>query len=234
MPKNYFTNREKRSMDPNKVHVGDFVFIVEKQKQGAKSLDELQLGVVKQKLSNGDLYKNGAKVMIAPLSKETRKIIKPYIDKYYKDAILNFNNENVNLDLYIDELNENLDKLGIDLRKECEEYSGELIVGRIQYYLYPENYKPKPKISIIKLGLSNNTICTNDILRKQLDLLKSNYYINCKDYEENINKLIRFRTLINTFDITTLKQMKVYPNYCEITVEDNESITNIKYFEIDY
>lgn len=234
MPKNYFENREKRSMDPTKVNVGDFAFIVEKQKQGAKSLDELQLGVIKQKLSNGDLYKNGAKVMISPISEKTRKIIKPYITNYYKNAILNFNNSNINIDKYIEAFDDNLEENKIDLKKECKEYSGELIVGRIQYYLYPSNYKPKPKLSKIKIGLSNNLICDNELLNKQLSYLKSNYSITCKDYNEKINKLIRFRTLITALNIDTLKQMNIYPNYCEIIIQDNEIITNINYFEIDY
>lgn len=233
MPKNYFRNREKRSMDPTKVCVGEFAFIVEKQKQGAKSLDELQLGVIKQKLSNGDLYKNGAKVMVAPLSQETRKKIKPYIDKYYNEAIMNFNNETINREI-IDEFNNDLEKLEIDIEKECKEYKGELIVGRIQYYLYPMNYKPKPKISLVKIGLSNNLICDNELLNKQLSYLKSNYSIECKDYHTNINKLIRFRTLITALDINTLKGMNIYPNYCEIQIEDNQVITNINYFEGEY
>lgn len=231
MPRNYFLNREIRSMNPAKVNVGDFAFIVEKQKQGAKSLDELQLGIIKQKLSNGDLYKNGAKVMISPISLNTRKIIKPFIDEYYKNAILNFNKE-IDLNTFIDIFNKNIEKLNIDLKKECNEYSGKLIVGRIQYYLYPKDYKPKPILNILKLGLSNNIICDNNTLQKQLLYIKSNYYIKCDNYEENINKLIKYRTLLNTFDICTLTNMNILSNYCELIIENNKFIKDIKYFEI--
>lgn len=228
MPKNYFLNREQRSMNPSLVKVGTIAFIVEKEKQGAKSLDELQLGVIKQKLSHGDLYKNGAKMKIAPLSQETRKKMKPLIDKYYKNAILHFNDKNYNVQPFIDEFNDELSKLDIDIEKECKNYNGELIVGRIQYYLYPENYKPKPIINILKLGLTNNQICNLETLQQQLQYIKSNYYIQCDNYEESINELIKFRTLIQTFDINTLKQMRIYPNYCEIIIEDNLFIKKVK------
>lgn len=233
MPKNYFINREERSMLPNKVKAGDFVFIVEKQKQGCKTIDELVLGKIKNKLSNGDRYKNGAKQMVIPISAETRKKIKPIIDLYFKNAILHFNDKNYDLQPYIDKFNEGLKELQIDLDDECSKYEGELIVGRIQYYLYPENYKPKPKINILKLGLSNNQICDINTLQQQIQYIKSNYYINCSNYDENLNKLIKFRTLINTFDINTLNQMNIYPNYCEFIIENNKYLKDIKYYELN-
>lgn len=231
MPKNYFKNREKRSMDPTKVKVGTLAFIVEKEKQGAKSLDELQLGLIKQKLSNGDLYKNGAKVKIAPLNKEIRKIIKPLIDEYYQNAILHFNEENYDLNKYVEDFNNKLEQLNLDLNKECSSYEGELIVGRIQYYLYPEEYKSKPEITTIKLGLSNNQLCDINTLQQQVSYIRSKYVIGVDNFDEIIIKLNRFRTLINTLDINTLKQMNIYPNYCEINIENNHIIKDIKYIE---
>lgn len=232
MPKNYFINREQRGMDSNIVKCNQLVFIVEKHMQGCKSIDELQLGLIRLRLSNGGVYKNGCKVKIAPLSPTTRKMIKPYIDEYYKKAILNFNNPNFDFKPHINKLNAAIKNLGLDLMKECNEYEGELIVGRIQYFLYPENYKPDPILTILKLGLSNNKICDINSLQEQLNYIKSNYYINCNNYLENTNKLIKFRTLINTFDINTLRQMGIFPNYCEIFIEDNKYIKDTKYYEV--
>lgn len=228
LPKNYFLNREERSMNSDLIKCNQFAFIVEKHMQGCKSIDELQLGLIKMKLSHGGHYKNGAKTKISPLSPATRKKLKPYIDEYYKNAILHFNEPGYNLEKHIDKFNAALEKLDIDIRKECEEYEGELIVGRIQYYLYPDNYTPPPKRTFLMLGLANNKICDLSTLEQQLEYVKSNYYIDCANFNKYINELINFRTMQKCCDIREVLMMGYKPNCCKLIIEENR-IVDVEY-----
>ena len=72
MPINYFANRDEDSMYPSKINIGDEVLIIEKENQGTKDINDLVWGYVVRKLSKGDFYKNGAKVMIKLCPKDWR------------------------------------------------------------------------------------------------------------------------------------------------------------------
>lgn len=220
MPKNYFMNRENRSMDSSKVRNGDFVFVVTKENQGIKHFDQLYLVKINQTLSNGERYKNGFKIA-GTIIESTGFDWK----EYYKNCIMNFNTpEKVDMNevqkAYKHLINASLSDKGV--------------VGRIQYIALPKNFKPKPETSFLKLGLSNNEICDTKTLQQQLQYIKNNYYIDCPNYEENIDKLTRFRVLKTTLDANTLHGMSIYPNYCEVTIEDNKNIVEIKYIQLDY
>ena len=230
MPKNYFLNREERSMNSNLVKCNQFAFVVEKHMQGCKNIEQLQLGLIKMRLSNGGHYRNGAKVKIAPLSYSTRNKIKKQLDNYYNNAILHFND--IDTTPYVKEFNSYLEKLHIDIRKECEEYEGELIVGRIQYYLYPEEYIPAAKITYLYLGLLNNKICDLFVLNEQLKYLKSNYYFDCKDYDKYIEKLIKYRTIKECYNSLDLPIIDLKPNYCKLSIENDKYIKEIEFNEI--
>ena len=220
MPKNYFLNREPRSMDSSKVKNGDFVFIVTKEKQGEKHFSNLHLVKIKQTLSNGDSYKNGFKVNGQEVDKGSFGW-----ESYYKNCIMNFNTP---------------EKVNMEEVQKAYEYlkdaplTDKFYIGRIQYIALPSNFTPQPDISTLKLGLANNQICDYVTLQEQLEYIKSNYYIECNNYNILIEKLIRFRTLVNMLDQKTLKSMRVLPNYCEITIENNKYIKKIRYFEINH
>lgn len=72
MPINYFTDRDEDSMYPSRINVGDEVLIIEKENQGTRDVNDLVWGIVTRKLSKGNCYKNGAKVMITLCDKDWR------------------------------------------------------------------------------------------------------------------------------------------------------------------
>lgn len=72
MPINYFANRDEDSMYPDRINVGDEVLIIEKENQGTRDVNDLVWGTVTRKLSKGNFYRNGAKVMITLSEKDWR------------------------------------------------------------------------------------------------------------------------------------------------------------------
>ena len=72
MPINYFSNRDEDSMYPDRINIGDEVLIIEKANQGTRDVNDLVWGTVKRKLSKGDFYKNGTKLMITLSEKDWR------------------------------------------------------------------------------------------------------------------------------------------------------------------
>lgn len=72
MPINYFVNRDEDSMYPDRINVGDEVLIIQKEDQGTRNVNDLVWGIVSRKLSKGNKYQNGAKVMITLIDKDWR------------------------------------------------------------------------------------------------------------------------------------------------------------------
>ncbi len=72
MPLNYFANRPEESKIPSKIHQGDIVMIIPKQKQGSRDPKDLITGKVQRVLSQGDRYENGVKVEILLCSLDWR------------------------------------------------------------------------------------------------------------------------------------------------------------------
>lgn len=64
MPVNNFHNRQECTKIPNQIHVGDWVKIITKEKQGSNDEKDLILGEVKRVLSHGNYYRNGIKVQL--------------------------------------------------------------------------------------------------------------------------------------------------------------------------
>lgn len=64
MPLNYFANRPEESRLPEKIHQGDIVMIIPKDKQGSRDPRDLITGKVNRVLSKGDRYENGVKVEV--------------------------------------------------------------------------------------------------------------------------------------------------------------------------
>lgn len=72
MPINYFLNRDEDSMYPDRINVGDEVLIIEKENQGTRDVNDLVWGRVIRKLSKGNKYQNGAKVIVELSEKDWR------------------------------------------------------------------------------------------------------------------------------------------------------------------
>lgn len=218
MPKNYFINRENRSMDSSKVKDGDYVFIVTKEDQGIKDFSKLHLVKIIRTLSHGRSYKNGFKVNGQEVDKGDFDW-----DNYYKNCILKFNDPN--------------NKIDMSMIEKAYEYlknaplTDNYFIGRIQYIALPEHFTPKPEITYIKLGLVNNIECDTNALDKQLEYIKSNYYIDCSNYDDEVAKLRNYRNLSKIMDGETLKQVNIYPNHCILTIEDNRFVKGVKYIE---
>ncbi len=64
MALNYFANRPEESRIPSKIHQGDIVMIIPKEKQGTRDPKDLITGKVNRVLSQGDRYENGVKVEV--------------------------------------------------------------------------------------------------------------------------------------------------------------------------
>ena len=56
MALNYFANRPEESKIPEKIHQGDIVMIIPKEKQGSRDAKDLITGKVNRVLSKGDRY----------------------------------------------------------------------------------------------------------------------------------------------------------------------------------
>lgn len=218
MPQNYFKNREDRSKEPDKIPLNSLVFIVEKHMQGTPNFEDLVLGRVIRVLSNGGHYNNGAKVVVYPIiNKESLPL-----DRWYNDYILNFGNIDMEFYDYVDEINS----------FELEEDTMNTVIGRVQYFLMPPNYKPKPIISDFLLGVEGDYICDINTLNNQIDYLKSNFYIDTKDLDNIISKLIKYRTMAMLFDQEHLNSLEIYPNYCEMKIYNYKYIKENNYIEI--
>lgn len=64
MPVNHFINRSEDGKYPSRLHIGDTVYIIQKEDQGTRDLKKLVLGKIIRILSKGNCYENGAKVEI--------------------------------------------------------------------------------------------------------------------------------------------------------------------------
>jgi uncharacterized protein YwbE len=64
MPVNHFINRSEDSMYPDRLNIGDTVYIIQKEDQGTRDISKLVLGNIVHIYSKGNYYKNGAKVQI--------------------------------------------------------------------------------------------------------------------------------------------------------------------------
>lgn len=72
MPVNHFVNRSEDAKYPERLNVGDTVYIIQKEDQGTRDIKKLVLGKITHIYSKGNYYENGAKVQII-LSEEDHR-----------------------------------------------------------------------------------------------------------------------------------------------------------------
>jgi len=64
MPINHFINRSEDAKYPERLTIGDTVYIIQKEDQGTRDVNKLVLGKITHIYSHGNCYANGAKVQI--------------------------------------------------------------------------------------------------------------------------------------------------------------------------
>lgn len=208
MPRNYFLNREERSKHPSQVKIGDLVFIVAKEDQGTKDFNKLYFGAIQRVLSSGDGYEKGFKINLQIIDKGYFNF-----QKYYEECIMTFTNPQR---IPWDKVNEFYEFM------KTAKYTDKYIVGRIQYFALPKEFKPKPRIKSYTIGIYNNDICDIPQLEKEVQFIRSNYTVLDKDFAIQVEALFKYRNLNKVFSAEQLERMNYKKNYIKITISEEK------------